>query len=164
METFHYLIGQDTPHIAWWQMCLRAVIIFVYAVALYRLAPRRSFAGLSAFDIVLTVIMGSSLSRALTGNAPLLPALAATGLLVLMHAALSALAPRSELVSRLFKGRPIQLIRNGKIDWGAMRRSRLGERDLAEQLRLKGLRGAEDVEEAYLERNGAISVVKSSGG
>jgi hypothetical protein len=27
METFHYLIGQDTPHIAWWQMSLRAVII-----------------------------------------------------------------------------------------------------------------------------------------
>ncbi|WP_306130230.1 hypothetical protein [Roseovarius sp. MMSF_3350] len=42
METFHYLIGQDTPHIAWWQMSIRAAIIFVYAILLYRVAPRRS--------------------------------------------------------------------------------------------------------------------------
>ena len=65
METFHYLIGQDTPHIAWWQMSIRAAIIFVYAILLYRVAPRRSFSNLSAQDIVLTVILGSSVSRAL---------------------------------------------------------------------------------------------------
>ena len=52
METFHYLIGQNTPHIAWWQMSVRATIIFVYAILLYRVAPRRSFSNLSAQDIV----------------------------------------------------------------------------------------------------------------
>ena len=62
LETFHYLTGQETPHIAWWQMCNRAAIIFLYAMLLYRLAPRRSFANLSAVDIVLTVVLGSSLS------------------------------------------------------------------------------------------------------
>ena len=43
METFHHLIGHDADPIAWWQMCIRATIIFFYAVMLYRMLPRRAF-------------------------------------------------------------------------------------------------------------------------
>ncbi|WP_370046811.1 MULTISPECIES: DUF421 domain-containing protein [Salipiger] len=162
METFHYLIGQDTPHIAWWQMSLRAVIIFLYAILLYRVAPRRSFSNLSAQDIVLTVVLGSSLSRTLTGNAPLLPTLAATGLLVVLYVSVTALAPRSKVVSRLLKGRPITLVRDGEVDDEAFRKAHFGENDIAELLRLNGLRDLSEVEEARLERNGQVSVIPKS--
>lgn len=163
METFHYLIGQDTPHIAWWQMSLRAVIIFLYAILLYRVAPRRSFSNLSAQDIVLTVVLGSSLSRALTGNAPLLPTLAATGLLVVLYISVTALAPRSKVVSRLLKGRPITLVRDGEVVDEAFRKAHFGENDISELLRLNGLRDLSEVEEARLERNGQVSVIPKSG-
>lgn len=144
---------------AWWQMCVRAAIIFGYAVLLYRLAPRRSFSNLSALDIVITVVLGSSLSRALTGNAPLLPTLIATALLVALYAGMTALAPRSTLVSRLAKGRPIRLVQDGKPDWKAIRGAHLGEHDITEHLRLNGLRDLSQVEEAHLERNGRISII-----
>lgn len=160
MQVFQQLVGDQGPHIAWWQMCIRAAIIFVYAVALYRLVPRRSFAGLTPFDIGLTVILGSSLSRALTGNAPLLPTLAATILLVALHAGLATLAPRSRLVSLAIKGRPVLLIRDGKVDERAARRARLGPRDLEEELRLEGVADPAEVKEARLERNGAVSVLR----
>lgn len=160
METFHYLIGEQTPHIAWWQMCVRAVIIFVYAVVLYRVAPRRSFGAFAMPDIVFTVIAGSSLSRALTGNAPLLPTLAATALLVVLYALLLAGATRSEAISGLFKGRSVRLIDGGRVDWAAARRSNLGARDLDEQLRMHGVRGPDEIDEARLERSGEISVIR----
>jgi uncharacterized membrane protein YcaP (DUF421 family) len=160
LETFHHLIGEDAGHISWWQMSNRAGIIFIYAVLLYRVAPRRSFANLSPFDIVLTVIVGSALSRSLTGNAPVLPTLAATAFLTVLHTVLSVLAPRSEAFSWLIKGRPIQLIQDGRIDWATARRNLLGPRDITEQLRLKGVRRAEQVDEAYVERNGRISIIK----
>lgn len=160
IETFHEFIGQDTPHIAWWQMCSRALIIFVYAVLLYRLVPRRSLSDLSPLDIVLTVVLGSSLSRALTGNAALLPTLIACALLVAFYSGLTALAPRSIWISKLMKGRPIRIIHDGEVDWPAVRRAQLGENDITEHLRLNGLRSADQVEEAYLERNGKFSVIK----
>lgn len=162
METFHYLIGQDTPHIAWWQMSIRAGIIFVYAILLYRLVPRRSFSNLSAQDMVLTVVLGSSLSRALTGNAPLLPTLAATCLLVILYVGVTTLAPHSKIVSHLVKGRPITLVRNGKVDDAAFRKAHFGENDITELLRLNGLRDLSEVEEARLERNGEVSVIPKS--
>jgi uncharacterized membrane protein YcaP (DUF421 family) len=164
METFHYLIGQDTPHIAWWQMSIRATIIFVYAILLYRVAPRRSFSNLSAQDIVLTVILGSSLSRALTGNAPLLPTLIATGLVVVLYVGVTTIAPHSQIVSRLVKGRPITLVHDGKADFEAFRRSHFGENDISELLRLNGLRDLSEVQEAHLERNGQVSVIAKGDG
>ncbi|OWY06851.1 YetF domain-containing protein [Thioclava sp. IC9] len=94
-------------------------------------------------------------------HAPLLPTLVATALLIALHSVLAALAPRSEFLSYIIKGRPVRLISNGVVDWEAAEKSRLGERDLTEQLRLKGLRGPDEVEVAYIERNGAISIVKA---
>jgi uncharacterized membrane protein YcaP (DUF421 family) len=140
-------------------MCLRAVIIFLYAILLYRLIPRRSFSNLSAHDIVLTVILGSSLSRALTGNAPLLPTLAATGLLVILYVGVTTVTPHSKIVSRLVKRRPIILVRNGEVDVEAFRKAHFGENDITELLRLNGLRDLSQVEEARLERNGQVSVI-----
>jgi uncharacterized membrane protein YcaP (DUF421 family) len=160
METFRFLIGQGADPIAWWQMCLRAAIIFLYSVALYRLLPRRAFGGITAADVVVVVIMGSSLSRALTGNAPLLATLAATAVLAALYTVLTALAARLEWLSWLSKGRPVLLIRDGRIDAKAMRWSLLGEHDLQEKLRASGVARAEQVAEARLERSGEISVIR----
>ena len=106
--------------------------------------------------------LGSSLSRALTGNAPLLPTLAATGLLVILNVGVTALAPRSKIISRLTKGRPITLVRNGEVDHEAFRKAHFGENDITELLRLNSLRDLSEVEEARLERNGQISVIPKS--
>ena len=163
MDTFHYLVGHDADPIAWWQMTIRAVIIFFYAIVLYRLIPRKAFGNSAVVDIVVTVIAGSSLSRALTGNAELLATLAATAGLLLLHVFVSSLTRHSELVSKLVKGRPALLVRDGKVDWKMMRRVQLGERDLTENLRLNGVGSPDEVAEAYLERNGSVSVIKAKG-
>ena len=160
METFYILVGRDADPIAWWQMCIRAAIIFFYAIALYRLLPRRAFGSNATLDIVVVVVMGSSLSRALTGNAPLLPALAATAALAVLYSAMSLAAWRFDTLSWLVKGRPVRLIHDGEVDRRALRRAQLGDRDLTESLRLEGIRDFGEVAEAYLERNGALSVIR----
>lgn len=141
-------------------MSVRAAIVFPYILLLFRIMPRKLFSGSSALDIGVLVLIGSSLSRALTGNAALLPTLAATGALVAMYVALSALARRSELVSVLVKGRRLTVIEDGRVNLSALRGAQLGVRDLEEQLRLKGVRQTGELSRAYLERNGGLSVFK----
>ncbi len=160
VATFHHLIGSQADQIAWWQMCIRAGIVFLYGLVLYRVMPRRAFGSTAAADIVVVVVMGSSLSRALTGNAPLLPTLAATATLAALYMVVTELTRRSALLSRLIKGRPLQIVCDGRIDWHALHHAELGERDLTETLRMRGIADVEQVEAAYLERNGRISVVR----
>lgn len=158
MDLFFTLIGREAEPIAWWQMCVRAVIIFIYAVLLYRLLPRRAFLGSTAIDVIVLVLMGSSLSRALTGSAPLVPTLAATAAFALLYVALAAGARRSDRLSLLLKGRPLEVIRDGTVDRRAMAKAQLGWRDLEEELRLKGVESAEEVAVARIERNGSLSL------
>jgi uncharacterized membrane protein YcaP (DUF421 family) len=154
------LIG-TTDEITWWQMCVRAVIIFVFGIAVTRVAGSRAFGRHTAFDLILAVLLGSNLSRALTGNAELFSTLAATAVLVVLHTLVGWLALHFDWVGWAAKGRPIQLIRDGSRDLAGMRRALLTERDLAEGLRASGVQDAADVRAAYLERSGEITVVEA---
>lgn len=160
MTILHDLIGSSDGEVTWWQMSLRALLIFLYGLVLIRLGPRRIFGKNTVYDVLLAVILGSALSRALTGNAPFVPTLAAATALVVLHALLGRLALGVPAVGRLVKGSETLLLRDGEIDRRALRRSNLTERDLMEALRLKGAASAEKVEAAYLERSGDISVIK----
>lgn len=70
MAIFHDAFG-GTGQITWWQETARALLVFSYGLALVRIAGRRIFGKWSALDIIVSVIVGSNLSRALTGSAAL---------------------------------------------------------------------------------------------
>jgi hypothetical protein len=59
------------------QMALRAVVVYVVTVIIVRLGKKRFMGQGTAFDVILGIILGSIVSRAITGNAPFFAALAA---------------------------------------------------------------------------------------
>ncbi len=159
MDVLYRLIGQDSGDITWWQMCVRAAIVFAWGLLLVRVAGQRLFGKFAAFDIVVTVILGSVLSRALTGNARLLPAMAATALLVLLHWAVSKISWHWHLFGRITKGSETCLVEDGRIKVDELRRAAITEHELNEAIREKGLDRLDQVKSAYLERGGQISIV-----
>jgi uncharacterized membrane protein YcaP (DUF421 family) len=149
-----------TPHITWAQECARAVVIFAYGLAIVRLVGRRVFGKWAALDIIVSVVVGSNLSRALTGSAELWGTLAATTLLMALHWILSHLAARFPTLSRVFEGRPVHLGEDGRVDGRALRRHAVSEADLGEALRGSGLEDPSDARRVVLEPSGKISVLK----
>jgi uncharacterized membrane protein YcaP (DUF421 family) len=144
-----------------WQMALRAVIVYVVTLIMVRLGKKRFMGKATAFDMILGIMLGSIVSRAITGNAPLVPSLAATAALIVLHSALTAVACRWHGFGEMIKGRPRVLVRDGRKDEEAMRTTHLTNLDLEEDLRRHGMTGIEGIAEARLERNGDISIVKS---
>lgn len=160
MELFHDIIGRDADTILWWQMAVRAVVIFLYLLVLVRLSGCRAFSHWTPFDIVLGVLLGSALSRALTANAPFWPTLAAGAALVGLHVLLAFLAMRSDLVGFLVKGRPTMVVEDGRILHRNLRRCQVSEEDLRERLRTElNLEDLSHVARAYLERGGNVSFI-----
>ena len=141
-------------------MGLRSALIFIIAIALVRLGDRRFLGKNSAFDVVLSVILGSALSRAVNGSANLVGTVAAGLVLIALHWLFAAIAFRSDRFGILIKGEAQQLVQNGQVDWRAMKRSEISEKDLLGSVRLIGrLNTIDQVGEAHLERSGSISVV-----
>lgn len=149
--------------ITWYQMCLRAMVVFAGALVLVRLGGKRAFGKNTSFDIVLGVILGSVLSRAVTGNAPLLPTLAASAALTLLHLALARLAFHSRRFGRAIKGSHTCLLADGKYQRDAMHRTSMTEHDLQEGARLRGHDDVTRLRAIYLERNGELSIVTPDG-
>lgn len=158
METLRLLIGPDEGANLY-QLCLRAVILFAFGIACIRISGRRTFAHYTPLDIIVALIVGSNISRVMTGKAAFFPALAATLVLVLIHRLLALGTMHWGWLSWLVKARPVRIITNGEIDHRALRRANLSQDDLEEAIRSEQFATPEDVAIAMLEGSGKISIV-----
>ncbi|HEX8148491.1 MAG TPA: YetF domain-containing protein [Pyrinomonadaceae bacterium] len=146
-------------------MALRAVVVFVLSIAMLKVGDKRFMGKSTALDVFLGIVFGSTVSRAITGNAPFFPTLAAGLVLVLLHWLFAAVAFRSQGFGRLVKGQSRLLVRDGEILWDAMRKSHVTTHDLEEALRREGEEpDVKRVKEAHLERNGDVSIIMSNEG
>jgi uncharacterized membrane protein YcaP (DUF421 family) len=87
------------------QMSLRSLVIFVTALLMLRLAHKRFFAQRNPLDMLLALIIASTLSRAINGNAAFFPTIVAGFGLVFLHRALTWAAARFHPVGRLSRVR-----------------------------------------------------------
>jgi uncharacterized membrane protein YcaP (DUF421 family) len=162
MESLRALIGPDTGAAAWWQLCARAVIIFVFGVVCIRIAGRRTFSQATPLDIIVALIIGSNLARCMTGKAPFVGGLAASLVLVLLHRLVAMATLRWGWLAALMKAKPTVLIRDGQIDEAALTRHGLTRGDLDAGLRMEQTDSPETVRLAMLEDSGQISVIPKS--
>ncbi len=141
-------------------MGARTLIVFVVGVILIRAADRRFLGRNAGFDVLLGIVLGSVLSRAINGQASFFPTLFVSALLVALHRLLSTLTFHSHRMAWWVKGSARILVRDGQVDHRELRRNKFSEDDLDENLRLNGnLSETTGVTEARLERNGQVSVV-----
>lgn len=152
----------EPGHLSVLQECARALLIFFYGLLLVRLAGRRIFGKWGALDIIVSIVVGSNLSRALTGGAPLLGTMAATTLLIALHWVLAHLAARSPAVSHAVEGRAVALTDANGVNSKMQVRHAVTEADLNEALRQTGIERVEDARQLTLEPSGKITVLKKS--
>ena len=152
------IIGPDSTHLLWWQETIRAVIVFGVGVGVLRASGLRTFSRFSPLDTVVAIIIGSNLSRALTGNAAFVATLVASLVFVLLHRLLAQAVLHVPALARLLKGEPKALIENGALRPDVMRAEAVTRHDLEEAMRLRGFGDLSEVRSAVLERNGNISL------
>lgn len=152
------LIGTKSD-LLWWQMSLRAVLILIFGLVLLRLLGRRAYSQQNPLDIIVAIVIGSTLARALTGNAPFFATLAAMAVLMLVFWLLDHAAARWLWLGRLAKGDPVPLARDHRFDRKRLALWGITEGDIAEAARSRGMPGVDAVKDAVLERNGRISTI-----
>ena len=155
-------IGVEAEHLRPEQAALRAVVVYIVALAIVRLGKRRLLARATAFDVIVSIVIGSIAGRAITGNAPLGQALAGLAGIVAIHWVVSALALRWHFFGKLVKGRSTIIVRDGRLDEAALRSEHMTKDDLEEDLRQKGRQTLEGIAEGRLERSGQVSVLSDA--
>lgn len=149
-----------------WTGLLRVVVVGMLAYAMLvlmlRISGKRTLSKLSAFDLIVTIALGSTLATVLlTKDVALAEGAVAFALLIGMQFVVAWLSVRSARVRRLVKSEPRLLLLRGQILEGALREERVTEAELQAALRAQGKASLEQMEAVVLESDGSISVIGS---
>src|SRR5262249_48746562 len=154
--------GGDTPSddLKLYQIAARAIVVYLAGVLLVRFGKSRGIGRASTLDVIFAFILGSLLSRGITGYASMSGTIIASASIVACHWAMTAIAYRSHAFGAFWKGNPRQVVKNGAPLHDALQKSHISEHDLLAQMRLAGIGDLSEVAEAYKERNGEISFIR----
>ena len=152
-----------------WFGLVRVVVVgsaaYAALVLLLRVSGQRTLAKLNAFDLVVTVALGSTLGTVLLSESVALAGgLLAFALLVGLQYAVAWLSVRSLRFGALVKSEPSLLLHRDRFLDEAMRRRRVMRDEVVSALRSSGLSRPEDAAGVVLEADGSLSVVRAAGG
>ena len=148
------------PDISIAEKLLRSVAVYTFLLVAFRLCGKRQLGQLSAFDLVVLLIISNVVQNAVIGNDNSLGGglLGATTIL-LLNLLVAYVSFRFRRADRVIEHSPTVLVRHGRILRDNLRRERLGPRDLRAALRHHGVVSIRDIRYAFLEEDGHVSVI-----
>lgn len=153
-------LSLKSEQLGYGHMAARAALMYLLLIVVVRSAKKRFLSNATAFDFILTVMIGAVAARAMTGGAPFFPSMLGVAVMVGIHWIISWGARSSPTFSSLVKGHASLLIRDGKVLERPLANAHISHDDLDEDLREKGVATPSEVKEARLERSGKLSVIK----
>ncbi len=139
---------------------LSAIGVYLAFVILIRIVGQRALAAMSSFDFAATIAVGAIMGRAVLGYTPTL------GAGVLGMATLFALQSAfgkvrwNRRLDRTLSKFPLLLVANGAVLPDNLRKVKISEGEVRQQLRLAGVHRYDDVAALILERTGAVSILR----
>ncbi|WP_444677846.1 DUF421 domain-containing protein [Halomonas sp. E19] len=136
------------------------VLGYASLVFLLRISGRRTLSKMNAFDLVVTVALGSVLATVmLSQDVTLAQGVLAFALLVGMQYLVTWMSVRQRWVRQLVTGEPALLLLRGECLPQALRKARVTPDEIRAAVRAAGMASLNDVEAVVLETDGSFSVV-----
>jgi uncharacterized membrane protein YcaP (DUF421 family) len=145
----------------WWTFALRGALVYIGLLALLRFTGKRGLGDMSAFDIIVLVLVGGVLRTAILGDdhSLLAPVIGTLGILA-MQKIIGWASARSARFNRLVEGWPTVLVRDGRRDRSKMRHHDISDSELDRALHEAGLEDEATIAVARLEPNGKITLIR----
>ena len=140
---------------------LRALVIYLVILVIFRASGKRTLAQITTFDFVLLLICGEATQQGLLGDDfSVTNALLVVSTLVGVDVGLSFVKEKAPRVARAIDSLPLVVLENGAVIQERMDRARIDEDDiLAAGRQSQGIERLDQMKYAVLEQGGSISVI-----
>lgn len=150
-----------------WYSLVRVVVVgsLAYAglILLLRISGKRTLSKMNAFDLIVTVALGSTLATVLLSkDVVLAEGVAAFALLIALQYLITWSSVRWHYVERLVKAEPSLLFFQGQFLEKTLRRQRVTHAEVHAAVRAQGMPRLEDVAAVVQETDGSMTVLKKS--
>jgi len=144
------------------QVAICCGIAFFTLFLFIRISGKRTLAKLNAFDFIVTVTLGSTLSSMMLRKVPLAEGALALAVFIALQYLLALLARSSQKMEHFINSKPILLYYNGVFYEDAMTREGITKNEIYAEIRNFRMERLDKVRAVVLELNGEISVIKKS--
>ncbi len=139
---------------------IRTFILYFIVIFVVRLMGKRQIGQLQPTELVVTILLSEIAAIPLENDSvPLINSVAAVVFLACLEVVSSGIALKSGKYRRAVEGNAVFIIKEGKLDIGALKKLRYSVDDIMEGLRQKDVFDISDVEYAVVETNGNLSVL-----
>lgn len=144
-----------------WIVLFRTIFFYFFIVLLYRIMGKREIGQLGIIDLIVSILMAELVAISIENTneslmQTVIPLLVLGGLEIL----LAFISIKSRRFRSFFDGKPSLIICNGKVNYREMIHQRYSMDDLLLSLRQKSIRDINEIEYAFLEPNGKLSIFK----
>ncbi len=149
------------PEIAVAEKLVRSVVVYLFLLVAFRLMGKRQLGQMTAFDLVVLLIISNVVQNAVIGaDNSLGGGLIGATAILLLNAGVAWLTFRYRRIERLVEHSPTVIVRHGRILRDSLRRERLSLPELRSALRQQGVMSLRDVRYVILEEDGKLSVIQ----
>lgn len=140
---------------------LLGALAYIGIVASIRISGKRTLSQMDAFDLVVTVAIGSILATIiLDSKVVLIQGLAAVVVLIVLQLLAAWLAMKSQTMEKIIKADPELLYYKGNFYEQALKKNRILQEEVLHSARANGINSLDEVEAAILEPDGNISFIE----
>ena len=143
-----------------WELIIRGTAVYWFLVLVFRFVCRRDVGSVGMADILLLVIIADAAQNAMAGDyRTITDGFILVSTIIGWNLAIDWLAFHSPRVRRVFEPKALPLVIEGRIQWRNLRRELISKEELLGKLREHEVADVKDVKAAYMESDGAISVI-----
>ncbi|TDL98701.1 DUF421 domain-containing protein [Macrococcus brunensis] len=140
---------------------LIGIMAYTALIILLRASGKRTLTKLNAFDLIVTIALGSTLASIMTSkDIALLQGIVAFATLIGLQLLLTKLSLINPKVSEIIKSNPTLLYYKGQFLKEAMKKERLLETEVKQAVRSQGHASLSEIEAIILETDGTLSILK----
>lgn len=140
---------------------IRTIILYLLIIFGIKIMGKRQISDLQTSELVITILISNIAAVPMQDSAqPLLSGVIPIISLICYEILVSFLMLKNAKIREIICGKPIILIKEGKIQQSALKNLRISGEDLFEQLRQSDVFSLDDVWYAIMETNGQLSVLK----
>lgn len=145
-----------------WRVVLVGLLAYLGLVLALRVSGKRTLAKLNAFDLVVTVALGSTLATVLlSGGVSLAEGLVAVTVLIALQYLVAWSSVHSRVLRRVVKSEPTLLLYRGQLLVERLEANRTTAGEVRQAVRAHGIGGLSAVHAVVLETDGTLSVIAS---
>lgn len=139
----------------------KTVFFYFYVVLAYRIMGKREVGQLGIIDLIVSILIAELVAISIENSKEsILLTIIPITLLVILEIFLALVSVKSRKIRRFLGGKPSLIICKGKINYKEIIKQRYNMDDLLMELRLKEIKNIDEIEYAFLETNGELSIFK----